>query len=226
MRWGGGTGLEVTIQAGFENDLLASWRKIPEQKSLHLICGEDAGPWAYLLPTVFVSTVNTGHSCCAASVQAQPPVCGGVAFAKAKRNFHQQSDMVFYPCKMQSNVVQGWFLHTNTLPPAHVFFLAVLLWRIIPPALALQVRDFPASAQAARMDGVHSQAQKESKASLRKWGKKGLGAAATPCRWQWHPHLLPGGSFPGFALCGLESSLSLINNKLIILYCSNTSLFP
>lgn len=122
MRWGGGTGLEVRIQAGFENDSLASWRKIPEQKSLHFTCGEDAGPWAYLLPTVFVSTVNTGHSCCAASVQAQPPVCGGVAFAKAKRNFHQQSDVLFYPCKMQSKVAQGWFLHTNTLPPAHVFF--------------------------------------------------------------------------------------------------------
>lgn len=153
---------------------------LPEEKSL------NKNP--FILP--MGKMLALGHICSPLCLSAQWTLCTAAVLPqykpshqcvvvlllqKAKRNFHQQSDVVFYPCKMQSNVVQGWFLHTNTLPPAHIFFLAVLLWRIIPPALALQVGDFPASAQAARMDGVHSQAQKESKASLKKWGKKGWG---------------------------------------------------
>lgn len=134
MRWGGGTGLEVRIQAGFENDSLASWRKIPEQKSLHLTRGEDAGPWAYLLPTVFVSTVNTVHSCCAASVQAQPPVCGGVAFAKSQEKLPSAIRCGFLSLQnAEQSSTRLIFAHKHTAPSPRFFF-----WQCCCEGLFLQ----------------------------------------------------------------------------------------
>lgn len=74
MRWGGGTILEVRIQAGFENDFLASWRKIREQKSLHLPAGKLlplghicsplclSAHWT-LCTTALLSQYNPSHQC-------------------------------------------------------------------------------------------------------------------------------------------------------------------
>lgn len=74
MRQGEGTGLEVRIQAGFENDLLASWRKIPEKKSLTLSAGKMlplehiwsplrlSAHWTLCTATV-LSQYNPSHQC-------------------------------------------------------------------------------------------------------------------------------------------------------------------
>lgn len=86
-----------------DTDLLTSWTKLPV-----IYSQGRSSSCACLLPTVFVNTVKHCVSLCmchAVSVLSQSPVCGSVAFAKARRNFCEQTGVRF-SYKMQNKIEQ------------------------------------------------------------------------------------------------------------------------
>lgn len=92
------------------------WTKIP-----HLFCREDAAPWAHFLPTVAISTLNTVHSYCAASVQPQPPVVV-LLLQKSQEKLPSISKCGFSVLQnLEISRTTLIFAHKHTLPQPHLF---------------------------------------------------------------------------------------------------------